>query len=361
MKVHSDLMGPFTNSTGKVYATSLIDHYSKYAELILTNTKSERSHPQKLRVWNNRFPNKIISYRSDNGTEQPRSQDLESEFGIIRDSIPVASPKLNGLAENFNYQILKNVYKVVVGFDERILVLIEYILNVLGTFLGYSEDRYAYYVMVSVPKFEIILSPNVSVLNTMHVLHKFLSTIDKKDQSALDHQFLINFPFTDKNTFSNDHETPQANIPIHQNIPGSTSDDDMTIDWSDTCSENMNPDWNHEVLTNNHQTYNNQTAPQVPQTYNNETEPQVPQTYNNQTETQVPQLPSEINHELHPKLNNLENIEPVETDHSDQFIFEENRAREGSLPAPGLEPKSLEEVTTNENANVIEEPHLPIK
>ena len=242
-RLHSDQCGPFTTSVNKggTWFTTLQDEYSSYCEVIISQEKGVRDQLlTRIQTWNNRHPHKIVSYRSDNGTEQPTLEELERKLGITRDLIPTYSPELNGKAEALNRALLVQIYKLIIGYPPDILILFKYLLQYAvylynhsprrllqgstpyetyyntsyqprliqwaqdvivklsstaevksyglsteksyppvlhGCFMGFSQDQHAAYIMLLAPGFPIVLTPNFVLLHSNQVIHKYLNFI----------------------------------------------------------------------------------------------------------------------------------------------------------------------------------------
>ncbi|KAM9909352.1 hypothetical protein OXX69_005504, partial [Metschnikowia pulcherrima] len=131
-RVHSDTMGPILGENGRaIYITTLIDEFTRYLEIIITESKAfKQKLLNRLRVWNSRFPDeKIRFFRSDNATEMPTAEELE-ELGIEKEPISSYSPQQNGLAEAMNRVLINKVTKIITPFAEyNYLPFMKYILD----------------------------------------------------------------------------------------------------------------------------------------------------------------------------------------------------------------------------------------
>lgn len=128
-RVHSDTMGPFVVRMEKFYATTLIDDYSGYTELIWTKSKSVAQELLTvMQHWNTKFPEKISYFRADNAKELPSVSQL-SKLGIRRDDIASYTPQLNGLSERTNRTILQYVRKAVQTLPARSIDLLPYLFK----------------------------------------------------------------------------------------------------------------------------------------------------------------------------------------------------------------------------------------
>ena len=124
-------MGPFCTTVLKKYISTVIDQFSSYTEIIVSDVKGIKTRiMEKLKIWNNRFNHRITSVRSDNAAELPNKDDLEP-MGIEHHVIPNGTPALNGVAESTNRPIISNIYKTVLNFDANILFLFDYIAEYL--------------------------------------------------------------------------------------------------------------------------------------------------------------------------------------------------------------------------------------
>lgn len=128
-RLHLDTAGPFTSNKTKSYLTTVIDQFSRYTEVIVSDTKAvKQSIMHRLRVWNNRFQFKIAEIRYDNALEYPSAEELE-ELGIYKHLLPNYSPMLNGTAEATNRPIVQGIYKVVLNFSCQVLILFPFIVE----------------------------------------------------------------------------------------------------------------------------------------------------------------------------------------------------------------------------------------
>ena len=130
-RLHIDTVGPFCTTVLKKYISTVIDQFSSYTEIIVSDVKGIKTRiMEKLKIWNNRFNHRITSVRSDNAAELPNKDDLEP-MGIEHHVIPNGTPALNGVAESTNRPIISNIYKTVLNFDANILFLFDYIAEYL--------------------------------------------------------------------------------------------------------------------------------------------------------------------------------------------------------------------------------------
>lgn len=70
-RIHSDTVGPFYIDKKKYYLTTIIDHYTKYTNIVFKEHKYLQDEViNRLKIWNNKFNNdKIAFYRADNAPE----------------------------------------------------------------------------------------------------------------------------------------------------------------------------------------------------------------------------------------------------------------------------------------------------
>ncbi|GEQ67695.1 hypothetical protein JCM33374_g1360 [Metschnikowia sp. JCM 33374] len=118
-RVHSDTLGPIMSENGRpLYITTITDEFTQLLELIITENKKFKTELlDKLRVWNNRFPEYPIRFfRSDNAVEMPTETEL-SKLGIEKEPIASYSPQQNGLAEVMNKLLISKVKKIVKHFE----------------------------------------------------------------------------------------------------------------------------------------------------------------------------------------------------------------------------------------------------
>lgn len=131
-RIHSDTMGPILGDRGRsIYVTTLTDEYSRYMEVIVTDTKSFKEElMRKISVWANRFPDcPIRFFRSDNATEMPTKEELEI-FGIEKEPIASYSPEENGFAEAMNKILIRKIKNIIKPFDKyNYLPLLHYIIE----------------------------------------------------------------------------------------------------------------------------------------------------------------------------------------------------------------------------------------
>ena len=91
MRLHCDTLGPFRSENNKWYLTSVIDEHTGYIEGIITKDRKVKDLLiQRLKIWNNRFNDKVAYFRSDNAPEFPQPSDL-AEFGIWRETIGISA------------------------------------------------------------------------------------------------------------------------------------------------------------------------------------------------------------------------------------------------------------------------------
>lgn len=117
-------MGPIIGSKGRtIYVTTLIDEYTCYTELLITDDKAFKAEfLEKLQVWNSRFPGeKIRFFRSDNAVEMPNSQEL-AKLSIEKEPIASYSPEQNGVAEAMKKVLIRQVKKIVGTFKNATLM-----------------------------------------------------------------------------------------------------------------------------------------------------------------------------------------------------------------------------------------------
>ncbi|KAG7662228.1 uncharacterized protein J8A68_004238 [[Candida] subhashii] len=136
--VHSDTMGPFKTRNESKYLTTVIDFYSKFLRIITSTKKSVKQDVINiLTIWNNKFPEKIVHFRSDNAPELPKQKDL-FHLGIETNEIPIGTPQLNGFAESTNRKILLNIYRCLLNFKGQPCILdvfdqiIEYVVTIMN-------------------------------------------------------------------------------------------------------------------------------------------------------------------------------------------------------------------------------------
>ena len=140
-RLHCDTLGPFRSENNKWYLTSVIDEHTGYIEGIITKDRKVKDLLiQRLKIWNNRFNDKVAYFRSDNAPEFPQPSDL-AEFGIWRETIAAYLPELNGLAEVVNKLILQQIYRIVVTLGPQILKLIYYVIQYSITMINHTPRR----------------------------------------------------------------------------------------------------------------------------------------------------------------------------------------------------------------------------
>lgn len=132
-RVHSDTMGPFYIRNNKFYLTTIIDHFSRYTNIVFKQSKDLQDEIiKRLKIWNNKFTqNKIAFYRADNAPELPSKEQIE-QLGADREIIAPYSPQVNGLAESHNHIIIRNIRKVVLNFPYyqiELMNLLSFIIN----------------------------------------------------------------------------------------------------------------------------------------------------------------------------------------------------------------------------------------
>lgn len=132
-RIHSDTVGPFYIDKKKYYLTTIIDHYTKYTNIVFKEHKYLQDEViNRLKIWNNKFNNdKIAFYRADNAPELPSKEQIEL-LGAEREEIAAYLPESNGLAESHNKIILRNIRKVILNFPnskQEIIHLLNYIIQ----------------------------------------------------------------------------------------------------------------------------------------------------------------------------------------------------------------------------------------
>lgn len=248
-RLHCDTLGPFRSENNKWYLTSVIDEHTGYIEGIITKDRKVKDLLiQRLKIWNNRFNDKVAYFRSDNAPEFPQPSDL-AEFGIWRETIAAYLPELNGLAEVVNKLILQQIYRIVVTLGPQILKLIYYVIqysitminhtprrslkgqtpygcyyqlsegnfyrfpfaidcvvtfsntieknrygvtstkgapsSIMGAVIGYASDCFSYYVLLKNMRCDIILSPNVRILRSYEVINSYLKNLSTTPMSHI--------------------------------------------------------------------------------------------------------------------------------------------------------------------------------
>lgn len=242
-RVHSDTMGPFVVRMEKFYATTLIDDYSGYTEIIWSKSKSVALELLSImQHWNTLFPEKISYFRADNAKELPTASQL-SKLGIKRDDVASYTPQINGLSERTNRTILQYVRKAVQPLPARSIDLLPYLFKyavhiknllptarntdskppfecffekpvnpqraqpfgldvivdfsndqeakvnnqipkkpeknaVFGTLVGFGTDSNSYQVLLSLPGYRVITTPNVTFMNSFKVIVYYLAFIN---------------------------------------------------------------------------------------------------------------------------------------------------------------------------------------
>lgn len=124
-RIHSDLMGPFRIDGMKYYTTTLIDEFSSYTTIIVSDTRSVQiAIMREIKKWNSKFPGeRIANFRADNAREMPNA-DILADEGITKEIIPAYTPAMNGLAESHNRQLLLQIQLIILnhpGYYKRIL------------------------------------------------------------------------------------------------------------------------------------------------------------------------------------------------------------------------------------------------
>jgi transposase InsO family protein len=104
---------------GQVYVLTVIDDYSRVAEVAVLQKNSETA--EVLRNTFARFErqtgNKVQENRFDRGSEFYRLKDWMAEQGIIPQPMTAGTPEANGRAESLNKTIIERVRALLHRFD----------------------------------------------------------------------------------------------------------------------------------------------------------------------------------------------------------------------------------------------------